>query len=304
MDRKEQLLDQIDAGVHSPDFKEQLLKAMDIFAKQEAINFAEFIELNFSYSNGSYSPKNVNNFSIDDLTIPQLYKLYTKQQSLKQIIKHYTMNLTEDQIQVVIEWMNTWEQLKDTAIPIRFKEDFMPKEDKMQRYRNIVNTIVSSYGSGISLDDTANYLKNQIEPTLNPNTDTSKVEDEFKKTYGVNLHKSENLTSTPIDSKEVNKQNYFLTNDEVYYTFGEKKEIFCLNTKSNSWGIDRHPEMYKQLMEGYDKFFYSEDKAKEFVLNNKPCLSLSDVGSIMGGNIPICYLTQFKESVKSKLNQQ
>ena len=47
MDRKEQLLDQIDAGVHSPDFKEQLLKAMDIFAKQEAINFAEFIELNF-----------------------------------------------------------------------------------------------------------------------------------------------------------------------------------------------------------------------------------------------------------------
>lgn len=27
-------------------------------------------------------------------------------------------------IKKVVEWMNTWEQLKDTSIPIRFKEDF------------------------------------------------------------------------------------------------------------------------------------------------------------------------------------
>ena len=33
-------------------------------------------------------------------------------------------NLSKEQIESVIEWMNTWEQLKDTAIPIRFKEDF------------------------------------------------------------------------------------------------------------------------------------------------------------------------------------
>jgi len=33
-------------------------------------------------------------------------------------------DLTNEQIDVVINWMNTWEQLKDTAIPIRFKEDF------------------------------------------------------------------------------------------------------------------------------------------------------------------------------------
>lgn len=30
----------------------------------------------------------------------------------------------ETQVEVVINWMNTWEQLKDTVIPIRFKEDF------------------------------------------------------------------------------------------------------------------------------------------------------------------------------------
>lgn len=33
-------------------------------------------------------------------------------------------NLTHQQIEAVIHWMETWEQLKDTAIPIRFKEDF------------------------------------------------------------------------------------------------------------------------------------------------------------------------------------
>jgi hypothetical protein len=34
------------------------------------------------------------------------------------------MKLTEEQINGVINWMNKWEQLKGTAIPIRFKEDF------------------------------------------------------------------------------------------------------------------------------------------------------------------------------------
>jgi len=35
-----------------------------------------------------------------------------------------TKNLTPAQIEAVVDWMNTWEQLKDTAIPLRFKEDF------------------------------------------------------------------------------------------------------------------------------------------------------------------------------------
>jgi len=37
-------------------------------------------------------------------------------------------NLSDLQIEKVVEWMNTWEQLKDTAIPIRFKEDFTIKK--------------------------------------------------------------------------------------------------------------------------------------------------------------------------------
>tara|TARA_R110002153_G_scaffold271657_1_gene439337 strand:+ start:115 stop:432 length:318 start_codon:yes stop_codon:yes gene_type:complete len=35
------------------------------------------------------------------------------------------MNLNKEQIEKVIDWMNTWEQLKNTAIPLRFKEEFM-----------------------------------------------------------------------------------------------------------------------------------------------------------------------------------
>jgi len=32
--------------------------------------------------------------------------------------------LTQDQIDAVIDWMNNWEQLKDTAISLRFKQDW------------------------------------------------------------------------------------------------------------------------------------------------------------------------------------
>jgi len=32
------------------------------------------------------------------------------------------MKLKAEQIDEVVRWMNTWEQLKDTAIPIRFRE--------------------------------------------------------------------------------------------------------------------------------------------------------------------------------------
>lgn len=40
------------------------------------------------------------------------------------------MQLTKEQIQAVVDWMNEWDQLKNTSIPIRFKEDFTPKKQK------------------------------------------------------------------------------------------------------------------------------------------------------------------------------
>jgi hypothetical protein len=32
--------------------------------------------------------------------------------------------LTQDQIDAVVDWMNNWEQLKGTVIPLRFKDDW------------------------------------------------------------------------------------------------------------------------------------------------------------------------------------
>ena len=32
--------------------------------------------------------------------------------------------LTQDQINAVFNWLNNWEQLKNTVIPMRFKEDW------------------------------------------------------------------------------------------------------------------------------------------------------------------------------------
>lgn len=37
----------------------------------------------------------------------------------------YPINpLTKEQLEAQVEWLNTWEQLRDTAIPLRFYEKF------------------------------------------------------------------------------------------------------------------------------------------------------------------------------------
>lgn len=32
--------------------------------------------------------------------------------------------LTEEQIKEVVDWLNTWDEIKNTVIPMRFKESF------------------------------------------------------------------------------------------------------------------------------------------------------------------------------------
>lgn len=44
-------------------------------------------------------------------------------------------NLSIDQISAVVNWMNGYEQLKDTVIPIRFREDAVSDKDKMVEFR-------------------------------------------------------------------------------------------------------------------------------------------------------------------------
>lgn len=59
------------------------LSAMDLFAKEMAIGFAEFAEKNFSFSYGTYDPLNINlnrnKFTQEEYTPEQLYDEYLKQ---------------------------------------------------------------------------------------------------------------------------------------------------------------------------------------------------------------------------------
>ena len=50
--------------------------------------------------------------------------------------------LSEEQIQAVIDWMNTWEQLRGTAIPIRFEEDFSNKNKSVKCLRECASRFV------------------------------------------------------------------------------------------------------------------------------------------------------------------
>lgn len=42
------------------------------------------------------------------------------------------MPLSIEQIHEVSAWLNEWEQIKDSVIPVRFKEDFYPGAVQMQ----------------------------------------------------------------------------------------------------------------------------------------------------------------------------
>ena len=45
--------------------------------------------------------------------------------------------LTQDQIKAVIDWLNTWEQLENTVIPIRFRDEWSKKLNLIDKNNNI-----------------------------------------------------------------------------------------------------------------------------------------------------------------------
>ncbi len=47
------------------------------------------------------------------------------------------MKLSKDQIEAVVQWMNTWEQLRGTVIPMRFREDWDTKPRNINLKTNL-----------------------------------------------------------------------------------------------------------------------------------------------------------------------
>ena len=70
------------------------------------------------------------------------------------------MKLKAEQIDEVVRWMNTWEQLKDTAIPIRFKEYYseqLHKPDVMESVLPLLRECVMR--SNLALPENEQDLK-------------------------------------------------------------------------------------------------------------------------------------------------
>ena len=70
--------------------------------------------------------------------------------------------LTEKQIDAVIDWMNNWQQLKDTAIPIRFKED-------CSKHLNlaVARDLLLDFGSYYEDDKTSTAVDEVVDNYLN-----------------------------------------------------------------------------------------------------------------------------------------
>lgn len=82
--------------------------------------------------------------------------------------------LTQDQIDAVVDWMNNWEQLKDTAIPLRFKEDWT----KQLNLAN-VSTRYSYYEISERLKTQIDHMIQCVqdsEGTIDPSEDINDIE--------------------------------------------------------------------------------------------------------------------------------
>ncbi len=82
--------------------------------------------------------------------------------------------------------------------------------------------------------------------------------------------------------KKVESKNPdFTTEDGVKYSYGQKKNIYCVYP---DWQIDEYTEYIPKLSDGHNKFFSTREAAKNWVLYKKPSLNLDEINRIMSSN--------------------
>ena len=101
-----------------------------------------------------------------------------------------------------------------------------------------------------------------------------------------------------LDSFKKVKQPLFKTEDDIELYENNKYYIVAksLNISVNDEGI------ITKLFKPSERYLYfsTKEKAEEYIINNKPCLSLNDIKSILNQK----YNTKFTELVKSKINNK
>lgn len=103
------------------------------------------------------------------------------------------------------------------------------------------------------------------------------------------------LTLIPV------KQAIFVTEDGVEIS-NINEYVFGLSLLN--WSESTVMIYYKPLMSGEWKWFSSEEKRNDYVLLNKPCLSISEVGGILSGKITSHIAEQLKELAKQKIDSK
>lgn len=98
------------------------------------------------------------------------------------------------------------------------------------------------------------------------------------------------------------------TTDGVDYYEGEIKEIYGVHpldgyNAAGAWCIGEHSKFVSELRNNYKYFFHSKESAKEFILYNKPLLSLNEIeqlGQIQDSDQNI-YFKRLVKAAKDKL---
>lgn len=104
----------------------------------------------------------------------------------------------------------------------------------------------------------------------------------------------------------------FTTDGGVIYYEGEKKEIWGVYTNDGynsvgAWHPESHPGYYPRLKSYYTNFFSTREAAEEWVLMNKPCLSVNDIVSASRNEQEGYFsfnIHSLKQLAKTKINKQ
>lgn len=102
-------------------------------------------------------------------------ELFLSIEANEKILKE-AATLNKSQISGVIDWINTWEQLKDTAIPLRFEEDFMSKlkaEQENERFDQVLQKGIDNSRLNEPLTETLNELEQKLDLAISKETPES-----------------------------------------------------------------------------------------------------------------------------------
>lgn len=105
--------------VGNPDF------ITDAYSKFEIpIRYAQFVNGIYPCPSNLFCEVREEEFGhVDDYSKPHGFKKVSILSFQEEVKKELT-------VQAVVDWMNTWEQLRGTAIPIRFMEDFLKQNNQ------------------------------------------------------------------------------------------------------------------------------------------------------------------------------